>query len=94
MESGGTEMAENARESIRSARDTFRQGADQAKDSTEQGAGEVTNTLGRMAEIGTEHVRRTAQVYIDTFEKMANEMLNLPEQSCRMDAWNTVGAPF
>jgi hypothetical protein len=90
MESGGTEMAENARETFETAKDTFRQGAEQAKDSMERGAGEVTNTLGRMAEISTESARRIAEVYLDTFEKMAMEMLNLQSKAAE---W-TRGTPF
>jgi ElaB/YqjD/DUF883 family membrane-anchored ribosome-binding protein len=84
MESGGAKMADNARETMDSVRDTFRQGAEKAKDSMERGADEVTSTLGRMAEISTEYVRRTAEVYLDSFGKMANEVLNLQSKAAEL----------
>lgn len=87
---GETNMADNARETFETARDSFKQGAEEAKDSIERGAGEVTSTLGRIAEIGTEYVRRSAEVNIDAFQKMATEMLNLQSKTAE---WMR-GTPF
>jgi hypothetical protein len=78
---GETEMAENARETLESANASLRHGAEQARESLERETDEVTNAFGRLAEIGTDYVRRTAEVNIDTFQKMAIEVLNLQSKA-------------
>jgi hypothetical protein len=85
-----TDTADNARETLRSAGESLKQGSEQAKQSMERGAEELTDALGRLTEIGTEYIRRTAEVNIDAFQRMATEMLNLQSKTAE---WIR-GTPF
>jgi hypothetical protein len=77
---GGTQMTDDARETFETVDKTFRREGEQAKSTIERGAGKVTDTMARIAEINLELMRRTAAVYIDSFEKVAIEVLNLQSQ--------------
>jgi hypothetical protein len=90
MADKGTDTADNARKTLQSAGESLKQGSEQAKQSMEREAEELTDALGRLTEIGTEYIRRTAELSIDAFQKMATEMLNLQSKTAE---WIR-GTPF